>query len=153
MLVSSKEWSTNADVKTLCSAILARTLNDEDKYQIGLTKIFFRAGMLAFLEALRTNRLNELVTLVQKNVRRRIAYKHYQDLRKKTIRIQAWWRGILAKRFVEDLRRQIAAIRIQRVARGWLARKEYKETRQAVIKIQSGKWQGAVDKERDLCGL
>jgi myosin-5 len=94
--------------------------------------------MLALLESLRTQRLNELVTLVQKNVRRRIAYKQYQDMRRKTIKIQAWWRGILARKLVEELRRETAAIRIQRVARGWLARKQYTETRQAVIKIQSG---------------
>lgn len=138
VLVSSKEWSSNSDVKNLCSAILAKTLKEEDKYQIGLTKIFFRAGMLALLESFRTQRLNELVTLVQKNVRRRIAYKQYQDMRKKTIRIQAWWRGILARKQVDELRRQTAALRIQRVARSWLARKKYTEIRQAVIKIQAG---------------
>ncbi|WWC59169.1 uncharacterized protein I303_101717 [Kwoniella dejecticola CBS 10117] len=137
MLVSSKEWSSNTDYRGLCSLILQKTLKDEDKYQIGLTKIFFRAGMLAFLESLRTQRLNELVTLVQKNVRRRIAYKHYQTLRISTIKIQSWYRGILARRFVEEKKRESAAIKIQRVARGYLARKAYKDTRDAVIKIQA----------------
>ena len=141
VLVSSKEWSANDDVKQLCSAILAKTLKEDDKYQIGLTKIFFRAGMLAVLESVRTQRLNQLVTLVQKNVRRRIAYKQYQDMRKKTIVIQAWWRGNLARKQVEELKRQTAAIRIQRVARGWMARRKYTEMRQAVIKIQSGEKQ------------
>lgn len=139
VLVSSKEWNANTDVKTLCSLILAKTLKEEDKYQIGLTKIFFRAGMLAFLESFRTRRLNELVTLVQKNVRRRIAYKQYQDSRRSTIRIQSWWKGILARQHVEGMRRQAAAIRIQRVARGWLVRKKYVELRQAVIRIQARK--------------
>ena len=137
VLVSSKQWNADTDVKTLCSLILSKTLKEEDKYQIGLTKIFFRAGMLALLESLRTHRLNELVTLVQKNVRRRIAYKQYQDLRRSTIRIQAWWKGILARRYVENLRRETAAIRIQRVARGWLARKQYIELHRAIVKIQA----------------
>ncbi|RXK42233.1 hypothetical protein M231_00591 [Tremella mesenterica] len=137
MLVSSKEWTSDTDVKTLCSLILSTTLKEEDKYQIGLTKIFFRAGMLAFLEGLRTQRLNELVTLVQKNVRRRIAYKQYQNLRKSTITIQTWWRGVLARRFVEALRKESAAIRIQRVARGHMARKKYHGLRNAVIAIQA----------------
>lgn len=140
VLVSSKQWNANTDVRTLCSLILSKTINEEDKYQIGLTKIFFRAGMLAYLESLRTRRLNELVTLVQKNVRRRIAYKQYQDLRKSTIRIQAWWKGILARRYVEELRRETAAVRIQRVARGWLARKIYRDLRTSVIKIQAREW-------------
>ncbi len=104
---------------------------------MGLTKIFFRAGMLALLEGLRTRRINELVTLVQKNIRRRIAYKQYQTLKKNTIQIQAWWRGILGRRFVEDLRRQTAAIKIQRTLRGYLQRKKYLQTRNAVVKIQS----------------
>ena len=137
-LVSSKEWSGNADVKALCSSILAKTIQDEDKYQIGLTKIFFRAGMLAYLESLRSQRLNELVTLVQKNVRRYLAYKEYRNMRQKAIKIQTWWRGILAVKYTQELRRQTAATRIQRVARGYLARKKYLAVRQAVVKIQSG---------------
>ncbi|OCF76638.1 hypothetical protein I204_02336 [Kwoniella mangroviensis CBS 8886] len=137
MLVSSKEWSSNTDYKGLCSLILQKTLKDEDKYQMGLTKIFFRAGMLAFLESVRTQRLNELVTLVQKNVRRRIAYKHYQTLRVSTIKIQSWYRGILARRFVEEKKKESAAIKIQKVARGYLARKRYTEIRNAVVKIQA----------------
>ena len=137
VLVNSKDWIGKSDVRELCSTILSNTLKEEDKYQIGLTKIFFRAGMLAYLESLRTKRLNELVTLVQKNVRRRIAYKHYQELRRSTIVLQSRWRGVLGRREAENLRRENAAIRIQRAARGWLARKQYNETRQAVIKIQA----------------
>jgi myosin-5 len=138
VLVSSKEWNSNTDVKTLCSLILSKTLQDEDKYQIGLTKIFFRAGMLAGLESQRTARLNELVTLVQKNVRRRIALKQYRQLRTDTIKIQAWWRGVLGRKFAEEKKREVAAIRIQKVAKGWMARRQYVTTRNAVIKIQSG---------------
>jgi myosin-5 len=148
MLVASKEWQGNDDVRALCGLILSKTLKEEDKYQIGLTKIFFRAGMLAFLESLRTQRINQLVTLVQKNIRRRIAYKHYQQLRASTITIQAWWRGVMARSYVKNLRRETAAVRIQRVARGWLARKEYARTRGAVIKIQAGELT-----ERVLCGF
>lgn len=95
--------------------------------------------MLAVLEGLRTARLNQLVTVVQKNVRRWIELRRYRDLRTKTIKIQCWWRVIWAKRLAETMRRERAAVRIQTVARGWLARKEYARTRTAVIKIQSGK--------------
>ena len=74
MLVPSDNWKPmiqNLQLQELCNLILERTINDPDKYQSGLTKIFFRAGMLAALESLRSERLNSLVTLVQKNVRRR----------------------------------------------------------------------------------
>lgn len=138
MLIPSKQWQGNTDFRNLCSLILEQTLKEGDTYQIGLTKIFFRAGMLALLESLRTNRINHLVTLVQKNVRRHIEYKRYQTLRRATIKIQAWWRGVLARKEYERLRKEAAAIKIQSVARGWLARREYVRTREAVIKIQSG---------------
>ena len=138
LLVSSSEWNAESDVRSLCDTILKKTLKEQDKYQIGLTKIFFRAGMLAVLEGLRTARLNQLVTVVQKNVRRWIDLRRFRDLKAKTINIQCWWRVVLAKRLAEDMRRERAALRIQTVARGWLARKEYARTRAAVIKIQSG---------------
>lgn len=138
VLVNSKEWEGNSDVKAFCQLLLQRTLKDENKYQIGLSKIFFRAGMVALLESLRTARLNALVTLVQKNVRRRIAYKHYQDLRRRTITIQSWWRGIQARRLVEQMRRDAAATLLQRAARGVLQRRAYANTRQAVVTIQAG---------------
>lgn len=138
VLVNSKEWEGNSDVKAFCQLLLQRTLRDENKYQMGLSKIFFRAGMVALLESLRTARLNALVTLVQKNVRRRIAYKQYQDLRKRTIVIQSWWRGILGRRLAEETKREAAAVLLQSAARALLQRRSYIKTRHAVVAIQSG---------------
>lgn len=47
-LVSSQHWdpSTSPDLMELCSVILKKSIPDEDKYQIGATKIFFRAGQV-----------------------------------------------------------------------------------------------------------
>lgn len=142
MLVHSTEWDTmihNLQLKPLCSLILERTINDPDKYQSGLTKIFFRAGMLAALESLRSGRLNALVTIVQKNMRRRMAVKKYQELRRATIKIQTWWRGIMAKRFVEGVRRTVAATRLQTAVRRFNQRKRFIDVRTSVVKLQSRK--------------
>lgn len=127
------------DLRKLCTIILENTINDPDKYQNGLTKIFFRAGMLAALESLRSNRLNAMVTVVQKNMRRRMAVKKYQQLRASTIRIQTWWRGILAKRFVEHVRREAAAVRLQRVVRRFVERQKFLNVHNSVVLIQSRK--------------
>ena len=143
MLVHSSEWSpmiASLELKPLCSLILERTINDPDKYQSGLTKIFFRAGMLAALESLRSNRLNALVTIVQKNMRRRMAVKRYTELRRATIRIQTWWRGILARRMVESVRREVASIRLQRAARQFIQRKRFTEIRRGIILFQGRKY-------------
>ena len=44
MLVRSEHWSP--DTKKLCSVILDTSIKDPDKYQVGITKLFFRAGMV-----------------------------------------------------------------------------------------------------------
>jgi myosin-5 len=128
---------SNLQLKPLCSLILKKTINDPDKYQNGLTKIFFRAGMLAALESLRSDRLNALVTIVQKNMRRRVAVKKYQELRKVTIKIQTWWRGILARRLVEYIRREVSARRLQSASRRFVQRLRFLDTRRAIILFQS----------------
>lgn len=140
MLVPSADWQPmiqHMELRPLCSLILERTINDPDKYQSGLTKIFFRAGMLAALESLRSEKLNALVTIVQKNMRRRMAVKKYQDLRRATIKIQTWWRGILARRLVENIRRDFAARRLQTGIRRFIQRSNFLQTRQSIVLFQS----------------
>ncbi|KAL7424360.1 Myosin type-2 heavy chain 1 [Cryptotrichosporon argae] len=137
LLVGSDNWQNDGDIKALCGVILKKTLDDPDKFQLGLTKIFFRAGILALLESRRADRLNALVTIVQKNYRRHLARREYRALRGSTIKVQSWWRGILARRQAQEMRERQAAVRIQRTARGWLARKKYTELRRAVILIQA----------------
>jgi myosin V len=125
------------ELNGLCSFILERTINDPDKYQNGKTKIFFRAGMLAALETLRADRLNAMVTVVQKNMRRHMCMKRYREMRTAAVRIQTWWRGILARRFVAQVRRETAAIRFQKAARRYIQRKRFTELRTTVVRFQS----------------
>jgi myosin-5 len=128
------------DLRRLCSTILANTIADPDMYQNGLTKIFFRAGMLAALESFRSDRLNAMVTVVQKNVRRRLAMKKYSQLRQATIKVQTWWRGVLARRFVESIRREVSAIRLQTAVRCFIQRNHFLDTRRRFILLQSRTW-------------
>ncbi|KAF8061448.1 myosin 5 [Lyophyllum atratum] len=140
MLVPSSDWQPMIqamDLKRLCSTILEKTIADPDMYQNGLTKIFFRAGMLAALESLRSDRLNAMVTVVQKNMRRRMAVKNYQNLRRATIKIQTWWRGILAKKLVQSIRREVAAIRLQTGIRRFVQRKHFLDIKRAITLFQS----------------
>jgi len=140
MLVPSSQWGPmiqNLELNGLCSLILEKTINDPDKYQNGKTKIFFRAGMLAALETLRSDRLNAMVTVVQKNMRRHMCVKRYREMRIAAIKIQTRWRGVLARRFVERVRRETAAIRFQKAARRYVQRKRFTEVRTAVVRFQS----------------
>jgi myosin-5 len=46
LLVHSKKWK--GDRKALTMKIVEETIKEEDKYQVGKTKIFFRAGQVTF---------------------------------------------------------------------------------------------------------
>jgi myosin-5 len=140
MLVPSADWFAmirNLELQKLCSLILEKTINDHEKYQNGLTKIFFRAGMLAALESLRFERLNALVTVIQKNMRRRVAQKKYQAMRQAAIKIQTWWRVIMAKAFVEGVRKTTAAIKLQTAIRRYIQLRNFKAISASVTRVQS----------------
>ena len=140
MLIPSSTWQPliqTLDLRQLCSSILDKTIADPDMYQHGKTKIFFRAGMLAALETFRSDRWHAMVTVVQKNVRRRQAMQKYQKLRQSTIKIQTWWRGILAKRLVERLRYEASALRLQTGIRRCIQRKRFLDIRHGIILLQS----------------
>lgn len=135
MLVQSEQWGP--DIRTLCTRILESTIKDADKFQVGLSKIFFRAGLLARFEQYRTSRLNALATLMQKNFRRHMAVKRFADIRRAAVGIQTVWRATLARRAAEVLRREGAALLIQRTARGFLQRERFLRAKQTIVGLQS----------------
>lgn len=140
MLVPSTSWTS--EIREMANAILKKALGQGshrglDKYQLGLTKIFFRAGMLAFLENLRTTRLNECAVMIQKNLRCKYYRKKYLEIRNSIILIQALCRGYRSRQWVEEVRRNNAATVIQKVWRGQKERKEYNSIRDNIILLQS----------------
>ena len=140
MLIKSTEWTT--EIRAMAMAILRKALgvhkNDgSDKYQLGLTKIFFRAGMLAFLENLRTNRLNEAAVMIQKNLRAKYHRRRYLEAIDGIKAFQALIRGVLARSRAEEARRQRGATTIQRVWRGQKERKRYVRFRHDLIKFEA----------------
>ena len=57
------------DHRATCENIVAKLIQDEDKYQYGKNKIFFRAGQVAYMEKLRSDKLKACGILIQKNVK------------------------------------------------------------------------------------
>lgn len=140
MLVHSSQWTS--EIRQMADAILTKALGQStgkgvDKYQLGLTKIFFRAGMLAFLENLRTTRLNDCATLIQKNLRAKYYRRRYLAAREAIIKVQAAARAFNARRRAQELRTIQAATTIQRVWRGQKQRKEFLRIRADVVLAQS----------------
>lgn len=87
-----------ADMEATCQKILANNIHEPDKYQFGKTKIFFRAGQVAFLEKLRAERLRFYCITIQKQIRAFILRKKFLRLKRCIFHIQRYCRGYLARR-------------------------------------------------------
>ncbi|KAJ8106127.1 hypothetical protein OPT61_g9746 [Boeremia exigua] len=140
MLVRSAEWTP--EIRNMAKAILNKALGNSkndgtDKYQMGLTKIFFRAGMLAFLENLRTARLNDAAIMIQKNLRAKYYRRVYLEMRDAIVAVQSLARGYMTRERAEEARQVKAATTIQRVWRGSKDRKRFHQVRQSVILFEA----------------
>jgi myosin-5 len=140
MLVPSLQWTS--EMRPMANAILTKALGASsgqglDKYQLGLTKIFFRAGMLAFLENLRTTRLNDCAIMIQKNLKAKYYRRKYLEARSAILLFQSITRGHLARKQAQEARKIRAATTIQRVWRGQKERKTFNAIRNNVILAQA----------------
>ena len=139
MLIPSAQWTS--EIRKMADAILSKALGTGregmDKYQLGLTKIFFRAGMLAFLENLRTNRLNECAIMIQKNLKAKYYRRKYLEARQSIIDLQALSRAFAARLTAQHLRQQKAATMIQTIWRAQRERKRFNDIRNNIILLQS----------------
>ncbi|XP_022081867.1 unconventional myosin-Va-like isoform X3 [Acanthaster planci] len=125
------------NVRGTCEKTLARLIPDPDKYQFGKTKIFFRAGQVAYMEKLRADKLRAACVLMQKTVRGWVQKKKYMRLRSATIIVQKMVRGFLARRLTRHMRRTNAATCIQKRWRGYHQRQKYLHVRHSIVTIQA----------------
>ena len=140
MLIPSPSWTS--EIRDMANAILKKAFGEGTnkglgKYQLGLTKIFFRAGMLAFLENLRTTRLNDCAVLIQKNLRCKYYRRKYLAARESILLFQALTRGCQARQCAEEVRRVRAATTIQKIWRGQKELKKFNQIRSNVVILQA----------------
>ncbi|XP_070763709.1 unconventional myosin-Vc [Enoplosus armatus] len=152
-ILMSHQEADLSDKKQTCKDVLQRLIQDPNQYKFGRTKIFFRAGQVAYLEKLRLDRLRGACVTIQKHVRGWRQRRKYLRMReaaiilqeyirgKRTIRktvsaatlkqgwatvvIQRHWRGYRMRQIYQVVR--LASITIQAFTRGWMARKQYKK--------------------------
>ncbi|KAJ1915867.1 Myosin type-2 heavy chain 1 [Mycoemilia scoparia] len=115
------------DVRNFARQILKDSIPDDDdgKYQVGHTKVFFRAGMLAYMNNLRTDKREAGAIFIQKMSRMYLARQRFLKQRKMAIRIQLASRTLAAKKVLDNLRHRKSAIILQTAVRGYLARTRY----------------------------
>uniref|UniRef100_A0A8C2I1W7 Myosin VC n=1 Tax=Cyprinus carpio TaxID=7962 RepID=A0A8C2I1W7_CYPCA len=130
--------------KQTCKTVLQRLIPDSNQYKFGRSKIFFRAGQVAYLEKLRLDHLRAACVTIQKHVRGWRQRRRFLHMRQAAITIQqrcitalalkqAWaaviiqrhCRGYLVRRIYHLVLR--AAVIIQAYTRGWTARKRYRK--------------------------
>uniref|UniRef100_A0A8C9U9H8 Myosin VB n=1 Tax=Scleropages formosus TaxID=113540 RepID=A0A8C9U9H8_SCLFO len=128
VLMKKKEMASG-DKKVICKNLLETLIKDPDKFQFGKTKIFFRAGQVAYLEKLRTDKFRAACIKIQKTVRGWLQRIRYQRIRKAAVTIQRYGRGYLY------LQHHKATI-IQKSVRGWMERKKFRRARNAAVVIQ-----------------
>ncbi|XP_049637542.1 unconventional myosin-Vb [Suncus etruscus] len=136
VLVKKRELA-NTDKKAICRSVLESVLKDPDKFQFGRTKIFFRAGQVAYLEKLRADKFRAATIMIQKTVRGWLQRVRYRRLRRATMTLQRYCRGHLARRLAEHLRRTRAAVVLQKQYRMHRARLAYLRVRKAAVVIQA----------------
>ncbi|KAJ3012294.1 UNVERIFIED_CONTAM: Myosin type-2 heavy chain 1 [Siphonaria sp. JEL0065] len=151
LLVNSSIWTTLSH-KELTMKIVSAVISDSTKYQFGHTKVFLKSGQIAFFEGRRKDRLQYLVILLAKNSRRFIQRNKFLRLKDATVASQSAIRGYLARKKLEELKAEAAAIKearntairnehaaiaIQTCWRGYQARKEYVKKHALIVTLQS----------------
>lgn len=148
ILVPSKDWikvmsgeTTKESVSELCSQILSSNLPDKTKYQMGNTKIFFKAGLLAQFEKLRSDKLFNSAVMIQKNIKKHLQQKNYHNIRDSHVKLQSLIRGFITRLKIKEERETKAAIMIQTLIRGYQSRKMINQTLQSIVVLQKS-WRG-----------
>ncbi|XP_052007771.1 unconventional myosin-Va-like [Xyrauchen texanus] len=134
--VLMKQKDVLTDRKMTCKNVLEKLVEDQDKYQFGKTKIFFRAGQVAYLEKLRADKLRAACIRIQKTIRCWLARKNYLRMKHAATTIQRYIRGYQARCLANFLRRTRAAIIIQKYQRMYVQRTCYKRKQAAALVMQ-----------------
>ncbi|KAM8960932.1 unconventional myosin-Vb [Pelodytes ibericus] len=136
VLMRKKDLSKN-DKKEVCKTLLGDLIKDPDKFQFGRTKIFFRAGQVAYLEKLRADKFRAATIMIQKTVRGWLQRLKYRRMKSAAMTIQRYARGHLARRLADHFRKTKASIIFQKQFRMIRVYRSYQRIRRAAITIQS----------------
>ncbi|XP_078097487.1 unconventional myosin-Vc isoform X2 [Mustelus asterias] len=139
-ILMSEQDLAISDKKQICKEVLKHLIQDPNQYQFGKTKIFFRAGQVAYLEKLRADKLRAASVTIQKNLRCWIQRKKFLEMKQAAIIIQQYVRGQRAIRHVLNarmLKEAWAVVIIQKHWRRYLVCRLYQLILVATITIQS----------------
>ncbi|KAJ2823103.1 Myosin type-2 heavy chain 1, partial [Coemansia erecta] len=106
--------TVSAEEHAVCLHILETCLPDRGQYQVGLTKVFFRAGQWAIMEKKRSFLFESSAVVMQKHCRGALVRRSYHLMVAAARTIQRCYRRRLFARKLELLRRMHAVRTIER---------------------------------------
>ncbi|CAM6041637.1 unnamed protein product [Sphagnum compactum] len=132
-----RSLSSQHDTLSVCVAILHQFGIHAEMYQVGITKLFFRAGQIGMLEDLRQRTLHGIIG-IQKVYKGHKVQCYYRQLRCASVVLQSVVRGALARWQYKDLQqRHHASVMIQKYVRTHVLRHSYLQTRKKVVLVQA----------------
>ncbi|KAF4320704.1 hypothetical protein BBO99_00005005 [Phytophthora kernoviae] len=152
---------TDISLKQRCEALMGKMgLSSPEQFQIGISRIYFRYGILEQMEDKKTERLDlqarhlqhymrgfscrllylrklQAIVKLQSVARCVIMMNRYQSFKIAIVAIQAHWRGYKGRCIALEARKNKSAVVIQKYARRFVKRKNFKDKRNGAIKIQA----------------
>lgn len=124
-------------LKELTKSFLDETVKDERSYQIGKSKVFFKAGILGNIEKMKSDKHKKSAIIIQKYLRGYPARKQFKEARESSIKLQAAIRGFLVRDRIQKDKERDAGILIQSLVRGDAARRRLTNAVNSVVELQS----------------
>lgn len=120
-----------------CAAALIKKIGLEaNQFQLGLTKVFLRAGLVALFEELLKRKLDEAAIVIQKHVRSLVKRKQFLRMKRNSVAIQCRIRRFLARQLLEENKRKWMATVLQAYVRAVIHRRKFLRMRKAALLVQ-----------------
>nr|pir hypothetical protein E02C12.1 - Caenorhabditis elegans [Caenorhabditis elegans] len=136
-VIYTKEAALWRDKPKQFAELACQQCLEEGKYAVGKTKIFLRTGQVAVLERVRLDTLAAAATVIQKMWKGFLARRKYETMRRSLLIVQASLKAFLAFRRIKYLQMHRAVIVMQSAVRGYLERRKYEQIRDSIIGIQA----------------
>jgi myosin heavy chain 6/7 len=94
LILASAQMLAESEDKKMAEACFKVVSLEADKFRVGHTKVFFRAGVLGELEEIRDEKLGKIITWMQAVIKGYLAKKEYQRLQDQRIALQVVQRNL-----------------------------------------------------------
>ena len=130
------KFAEKADWKACAAELIEKIGLEAKQFQMGLTKVFLRAGLVALFEELLKRKLDEAAIRIQKYVRSFVKRRQFLRVKRDAVTIQCRARRMLARVLLVSMRERLCAIRIQSNLRSFVLVRQYQRTLKATRLVQ-----------------